>query len=361
MAEEGTIHSLLLRYSLANVEPVLNDEGAQVVISQGSYGRILKVLVSGSLCAAKEIHFSIAMGPGNVYVQQFTREIDLMSQMRHPNVVQFLGVHLPERPDAMSPVRELNLPWLVMEYLPFELHSTLEKARERKVEIPFSVKVSFMLDIARGLSYMHRNRSSEIIHRDLSARNVLLTSSLSAKLADFGVSKRHVYNTTMTMNVGNPWFMPPENKPGSGIRYNSQMDLFSFGVIVLFIISETFPGDLEAESFTDKYGDLIARSEVERRQKYIDIAEGYNHPNTPLLLALCKECLANQPHKRPNAEGVLDRLNHLDIPNEVTVMEKLQFLTKMRQPIRQQQVSPPCIHTYTHVRTGLQLTFVMII
>ncbi len=339
--QEGTIHSLLLRYNLANVVPVRNEEGALVVISQGSYGRVLKVLVSGALCAAKEIHFSIAMGPGNVYVQQFTREIDLMSQMRHTNVVQFLGVHLPERPDVMSPVRELNLPWLVMEYVPFELHSMLEK----NVEIPISVKVSFMVDIAKGLSYLHCNRSSEIIHRDLSARNVLLTASLSAKLADFGVSKRHVFDATMTMNVGNPWYMPPENKAGSGVHYNSKMDIFSFGVIMLFIIGKIFPGDLSSETFTNASGSLIARSEVERRQKYIDVVEcSRTTPNAPTLVTLCKECLANLPERRPTAEGVLVRLNALNIPENITTVEKLQVLSGLHQPQGQQAVSQ-CVYT----------------
>ncbi len=338
MAEDGTIQSLLLRYSLGNVEPVKNQEGELVVINQGSYGRILKVHVSGALCAAKEIHFSIAMGPGNVYVQQFTREIDLMSQMRHPNVVQFLGVHLPERPNVMSPVRDLNLPWLVMEYVPFELHSMIEEASQREVEIPSSVKVSLMLDIARGLSYIHQNHSSEIIHRDLSARNVLLTASLSAKLADFGVSKRRV-NATMTMGVGNPLYMPPENKPGSTVRYNSQMDIFSFGVIILFIISENFPKDLLSETFTNTDGNLMARAEVERRQQYIDAAERSPNPYTPTLVTLCKECLDNQPHKRPKAERILEQLNRLNIAENILVTKKLQFLTSMWQPQRQQEVS----------------------
>ncbi len=327
MAEGGTIQALTLRYSLTNVEPVYEDEKL-VVINTGSYGRILKVMVNGALCAAKEIHYNIAVGPGNVNVEQFTREIELMSGMRHPNVVQFLGVCPSVRPNAMSPLQEVNVPWLIMEYLPFELHSTLEK----QLQIPLSVKVAIMLDISRGLSYLHNNRSSEeIIHRDLSARNVLLTSSLSAKLADFGVSKRRDYNATMTKNTGNPWFMPPENKPGSDVRYNTKMDIFSFGVILLFIIIEKFPDEILLDTYHNDHGNLLARSEVERRQKYFDIAEGSRDPDTLTLVNLCKECLDNRPEHRPSAENVLNHLNRFHLPKDAMETDKLQLMMRMRQ------------------------------
>ncbi len=334
--EEGSIQSLTLRYILTNVEPIYED-GRLVVINTGSYGRILKVMVNGALCAAKEIHYNIAVGPGNVNVEQFTREIELMSGMRHPNVVQFLGVYPSVRPNALSPLQEVNVPWLIMEYLPFELHSTLEK----QLQLPLSVKVAILLDISRGLSYLHNNRSSEeIIHRDLSARNVLLTTSLSAKLADFGVSKRRDYNATMTKNTGNPWFMPPENKPGSVVRYNTKMDIFSFGVIMLFIIIEKFPDEILLDTYHNDHGNLLARSEVERRQKYFDIAEGTRDPNALTLVSLCKECLDNRPEHRPTAENVLSRLNRFNLAEDVMEMDKLQLMMRMRQPVNEPPPQP---------------------
>lgn len=329
---DGTMEELLLSYGLTNVERVCDSTGKETVINHGSYGRILKVLVSGALCAAKEIHYNITIGPGNVYVQQFIREIKLMSQMRHPNVVQFLGVHRPGRsPNAMSPmspVEGVTLPWLIMEYLPYELHSMLEKP----VEFPTPVKIAVLLDISKGLGYLHNNRSSEeIVHRDLSARNILLTASLTAKIADFGVSKRREYNMTMTHNTGNPLYMPPENKPGSAVRYNTKMDIFSFGVIMLFVITKKFPQELLAETYySEDGGALLARSEVARRQKYFDLIGQSPDDTTHTLVELCRECLDNQPPRRPSADALANRLSLLNIPEDVMAMDKLQLMVQVR-------------------------------
>ena len=95
-----------------------------------------------------------------------------MAEMRHPHIVQFLGLcFLPE----------LTLPMLVME----RLDSSLDELLEDAPGLPLALKRSLLADVARGLLYLH-TRNPPVVHRDLTARNILLTSSLVAKISDLG-------------------------------------------------------------------------------------------------------------------------------------------------------------------------------
>ena len=98
-----------------------------------------------------------------------------MSNLRHPNITQFMGVCF--LPDCQLPV-------LVME----KLDGNLDDLLETVPNIPLVLKRSMLEDVARGLQYLHQ-RNPKIIHRDLTAKNVLLTSSFVAKITDLGNSR----------------------------------------------------------------------------------------------------------------------------------------------------------------------------
>ena len=124
--------------------------------------------MNGLVCAGKKIH-EILLDVGNVGVRDITakyvQECQLMSDLRHPNITQFLGLcFLPN----------CQLPVLVME----RLDSSLDDLLESVPNIPLPLKRSMLEDIARGLLYLH-NHNPQIIHRDLTAKNVLLTPSIS--------------------------------------------------------------------------------------------------------------------------------------------------------------------------------------
>ena len=98
-----------------------------------------------------------------------------MSKLRHPHIVQFLGVcYLPGS----------RLPSLVMEYLETDLHKLLEATPN----LPLTIKQSILLNVAQGLLYLH-SQSPSIIHRDLTAKNVLLNSAMVASIADMGIAR----------------------------------------------------------------------------------------------------------------------------------------------------------------------------
>ena len=172
-----------------------------------------------------------------------------------------------------------------------------------------------MTYIARGLAYLH-NHKPAVIHRDLTARNVLLNSDRVVKISDFGnpriididpacssefISTSHVPGTTI--------YMPPEASSNHA-RFNKKLDIFSFGHLALFTATQVFPCDLLPPTFCDDDGKLCAHTEVERRQKYIDQLEqqlGGDHD----LIKLIKHCLHNIPKMRPTANDIIRHVEKL--------------------------------------------------
>ena len=136
----------------------------------------MQVVVKGLVCAGKKIH-ELLLDAGNVGVrdvcQKYLHECQLMSDLRYPNITQFLGVcFLPN----------CQLPVLLME----RLDSSLDDLLETVPNIPLVLKCSMLKDVAKGLPYLHTH-DPQIIHWDLTAKNVLLTShSLATKITDFG-------------------------------------------------------------------------------------------------------------------------------------------------------------------------------
>ena len=188
---------------------------------------------------------------------------------------------------------ESQLPILVMEYLPHTLYQLLEK---RQVKHHYSI----LLDIANGLDYLHQ-RHPPIIHRDLTARNVLLTVHYTAKISDLGMSKP-LEKQRLTTNPGNFIIMPPEAHEHNPV-YDHTIDIFSFGCLILHILTgqipkptkEFVPNPKDPESF-------VKVSEWDRRASYVE--EATDH----YLLDIAKHCLKDKPSERPNITHVVQKL-----------------------------------------------------
>ena len=284
-------------------------------IGSGAYGRVEEVVFPVG-AAAKTLFAFLQEGddssPNELpkAAAEFVRECQLMSTVRHPNVVQFLGVAF---------FAGSRLPALVMERLLTSLHDLLAPDTPPPSGTPsplafFSavLKCSVLHNVACGLAYLH-GRSPPVIHRDLSARNVLLNSEMVAKIADLGVARivPHMRAAaTMTKGPGALIYMPPEVFSEKS-KYDASIDIFSLGVVTIFTIGGTFPCDPLPPTYLDEIsGLLVARTELQRRSGYM---AGVNqqlracgqlrgdHP----LIRLIQQCLHNGPHKRPSIGEVL--------------------------------------------------------
>lgn len=225
---------------------------------------------------------------------RFEKECHLLSNLRHPYIVQFLGVYIEKL---------TGTPVIVMEYLPNSL-SNLVKS---KPIIPRYLQISILYNISLGLAYLH-GHTPAIIHRDLTANNVLLTSNMVGKIADLGVAR--ILDLTpktamqLTSAPGTAAYMPPEALAHNP-SYNTKIDIFSFGVLGLHLVSQSWPIPTEAVR-VQAGGRLLPFSEVERRKAHFDMM-GSEH----CLYQLTTECLQNDPTQRPEISKVVFTLETL--------------------------------------------------
>ena len=322
-------HSGLRSLFLHNVTPT------GTVIGCGSYGSIEEVKIPGALCAAKKIHECLTKSDPNWLgkevadsnIQKFLSECAMLSRLRHPHIVQFLGL--------WSDKTSL---YLVMEKMMINLHDLLVPedtlpSSTTQLRIPLGLKCSIVLDTARGLAYLHA-QNPPVIHRDLSARNVLLDSALTAKIADLGMAKivSAKDSATMTKAPGALVYMPPEALEDVS-RYSTVIDIFSLGVIIIFVLAEEFPANLKAPTYNDEVRGLVARTELQRRENYtLKICRTL--PKSHPLIGLMESCLQNIASKRPSIATILKILQQLlansqdNTNSRFSKLELLQLLKK---------------------------------
>ena len=223
------------------------------IIGIGSYGQVCKAKCDNNLiCAAKILHQNL-FDPKAQHktahkrtriapIRKFEQEIEILRTIKHPNIVQYLGIY-------HEPVTDM--PVLLMELMDESLTNFLANAL---VQIPFHTQVNICHDVTQALAFLHSN---SIIHRDLSSNNVLLVGDVRAKLTDFGMAKLmdHMNGLTascsLTKNPGSDAYMPPEAVQSPAV-YTEKLDCFSFGVVIVQILTrrQPNPGDPYEEIVT---------------------------------------------------------------------------------------------------------------
>ena len=125
--------------------------------------------------------------------------------------------------------------------------------------------------MALGLCYLH-SQNPPIIHRDLSSNTILLTPNMTAKISDLGVAK--ILNLTplqmsrLTQTPGTPAYMPPEVMVANP-RYNTSVDEFSYGILMIHIFSHKWPEPQIGQVHTESGGVMIPVSEAERCMEFL--------------------------------------------------------------------------------------------
>ena len=247
-------------------------------LGRGSYGAVYKAKCDQLPCAAKILHDEL-INPQNSGVsrilRQFEQECEFLSGFRHPHIVQYLGT-------AKSPERS-KLPILIMELLDENLTKMLEESTH---PLPYYLEVDLCHDIALAVSYLHSN---DILHRDLSSNNVLITAGKRAKITDFGMSRlisSTSSSSSLTICPGASLYMPPEARQDPA-DYTEKLDCYSQGVIMIQICTRETPREGGRESHIK-----MIRS---------------THP----LLPIARRCLSGSQHERPTAEELCHRLEIL--------------------------------------------------
>lgn len=288
---------------LRNVETLDRRE-----LGRGAYGRVYEVEYCGETYAAKEPHILLVDGAegGQQTIQSFLKECRRCSKLRHPNIVQFLGVYYPSYYPVLGQAINSRLPVMVMERMACNLTSFVTQR-----SIPIKTKFSIITDVACGLNYLH-NLHPPMVHRDLTPNNILMANNKKmegnvAKIADFGVSKVIQAGGKNTMVPGHIDFMPPEAHKVGPANYNCSLDIFSFAGIILHTFTQQWPTPSNPTEYDTKTGKINAFTEKERRMKYINLMMG---EAGAVLRPLIEECLDMNPDARPSITTLQERINY---------------------------------------------------
>uniref|UniRef100_A0AAR5QGE2 Protein kinase domain-containing protein n=1 Tax=Dendroctonus ponderosae TaxID=77166 RepID=A0AAR5QGE2_DENPD len=251
-------------------------------LGDGAYGKVYKAQhrQSGMLAAAKMCRLD-----GEDDLADFMIEIDILTEIKHPNIVELL--------EAFQKEQQL---WLLIEYCDGgALDSIMTELEKPLTELQIAYVCQNM---CKGLQFLHK---SHVIHRDVKAGNVLLTMAGGVKIADFGVSAKN--KSTLQKHdtfIGTPYWMAPEVVLCETFRdnpYDFKVDIWSMGITliefaqmeppnhemspmrVLLKIQKSDPPRLEQPSKWSKdFNDFIAKSLIKDPQKRPNCEDLLRHP-----------------------------------------------------------------------------------
>ncbi|KAF0716279.1 Aste57867_2922 [Aphanomyces stellatus] len=235
-------------------------------------------------------------------IDDFMHEIRVYATLAHPKIVQFYGI-------AWTTIANLSI---VMELMPHgDVWTLLQAHRASSWRAPLvadTSKLAIALDVAAALVYLHGLRPDPLIHRDVKAKNVLLSASMEAKLSDFGTSRCRMDDLTMTAEIGTAAWIAPEVL--KGVRYSEQADIYSFGVFLS-----------EMDTLQMPYVDLVdlvdATVSMTRTRIALMVVSGEITPrftaDSPVR-HIAAQCLSHRPEARPTAATLFDLLHSLERP-----------------------------------------------
>ena len=193
------------------------------VLGRGGWGEVRVANFHGLDVAAKVLHDTII---SDYNVSLFAREMNIASKIRHPNLLQFIGATTEGNPIILT------------ELMPISLRKELETGG-----LAYPAILSISADVACALNYLHLFKPHPILHRDVSSANVLLQPmggayGWRAKVSDYGSANLQPL-IGRTINPGNPVYSAPE--AGNPREHSPAMDVFSYGVLLIEMISHRIP------------------------------------------------------------------------------------------------------------------------
>lgn len=237
--------------------------------------------------AAKKYRFCSS---DSASIKAFTQEHEILTKIcHHPNVVPYYCIGQLQTDKSLV---------LVMERMDKNLAVYLDQG-----EVALSAKFQLLRDIANGLDHLHQQNPA-IIHRDLTATNVLMTRNAVAKISDFGNSRIIDYSATtkpLTSKPGTIDYMPPE---ALGREYNYTLDIFSYGHLAIYILLN-HPPELKPPTYMSN-GKVYGRTEVERREESIKEVESILKSGENPFYCILIQCLNNEKERRPSCKDILD-------------------------------------------------------
>ncbi|XP_038884427.1 MDIS1-interacting receptor like kinase 2-like [Benincasa hispida] len=288
------------RIVYSDIIEATNEFDDEYCIGEGGSGKVYKVeMPGGEVFAVKKLYsWDDEMGLKNQ--KSFENEVAALTEVRHRNIVRLYGfcskgVHT----------------FLVYDYIERgSLAHVLSIEKEAKA-FEWSKRLDVVKGIAQALSYLHHDRKPSIVHRDVTANNVLLDSEFEAHLADFGTARFLKPNMRWTTVAGTHGYVAPE------LAYTmvatEKCDVYSFGVVAFEVLMGKHPGDLilSLHSISDyevELNDILdSRLGLPKDQKTIS--------DLTLIMNIAISCSHKDPQSRPTMRNACQLLEMEDANN----------------------------------------------
>lgn len=290
-------------YTLRELEESTNGFADECVIGEGGYGIVYRgVLVDRSFVAVKNL-----LNNRGQAEKEFKVEVEAIGRVRHKNLVRLLG-YCVEGAHRM----------LVYEYVD---NGNLEQWLHGDVgaysPLTWDIRMNIILGTAKGLTYLHDGLEPKVVHRDIKSSNILLDKQWNAKLSDFGLAKllgsERNYVTTRVM--GTFGYVAPEY--ASTGMLNERSDVYSFGILIMEIISGRNPVDYSRPAGEVNLVEwLKTMVTTKNAEGVLDPKMQEKPPSRALKRALlvALRCVDPNAQKRPKMGHVIHMLEADDFP-----------------------------------------------
>ncbi|RWR88183.1 G-type lectin S-receptor-like serine/threonine-protein kinase RKS1 [Cinnamomum micranthum f. kanehirae] len=221
--EENGKGSELVLFNVSVIAAATNNFSESNLLGKGGFGPVYKgQLLNGQAIAVKRLSKTSTQG-----IKEFKNEVTLIAKLQHRNLVRLLGYGISGQEKI-----------LIYEYMRNKSLDSMIFDQKRSAILDWRKRFSILVGIARGILYLHEDSRFRIIHRDLKVSNILLDDDLDPKISDFGMARIFGQNQVQANTnrvVGTYGYMSPEYAMDG--RFSVKSDAFSFGVILLEIIS----------------------------------------------------------------------------------------------------------------------------
>ncbi|GJT97391.1 G-type lectin S-receptor-like serine/threonine-protein kinase isoform X1 [Tanacetum coccineum] len=312
-------------------------------LGEGGYGPVYKgMLEDGKEIAVKRNSGKSIQGP-----DEFQNEVQCIAKLQHRNLVKLIGCCIGEEERI-----------LIYEYMPNKSLDSFIFDEGRRKSLDWSKRYSIIIGITRGLLYLHQDSRLRIIHRDLKASNILLDKEMNPRISDFGLARSMEGSDTSANTrrvMGTYGYMAPEYTI-DGI-YSTKSDVFSFGVLVLEIVSGK-----RNRGFQDANHDLNLLGHAWRlynNRKHVELVDSiingsYVESEVTRAVHIGLLCVQKYPEERPDMPMVV-----LMLGSQIPLPEPKQpgFYTERRPQEANSSSNNPEWSSYNHLSNHLSVTY----